>query len=65
MGLHSLTNQITENIRSTGRIFSVAGVVGFEPTNGGTRTRCLTTWRHPSGVFIITHFLGKWLFLKS
>jgi hypothetical protein len=22
-------------------------VEGFEPPNGGTKTRCLTTWRHP------------------
>src|ERR1700728_2285156 len=26
----------------------VAGVEGFEPPNGGIKTRCLTTWRHPS-----------------
>jgi hypothetical protein len=26
----------------------LAGVAGFEPTNGGIKTRCLTTWRHPS-----------------
>lgn len=25
--------------------------VGFEPTNAGTRTRCLTTWRLPNGAF--------------
>jgi integrase len=25
----------------------LAGVAGFEPTNGGIKTRCLTTWRHP------------------
>ncbi len=25
----------------------LAGVEGFEPPNDGTRTRCLTTWRHP------------------
>ena len=25
-----------------------AGAVGFEPTNGGSKNRCLTTWRHPS-----------------
>jgi hypothetical protein len=23
------------------------GVLGFEPRNGGTKTRCLTTWLHP------------------
>ena len=27
---------------------SNAGAVGFEPTNGGSKNRCLTTWRHPS-----------------
>jgi hypothetical protein len=26
----------------------LAGVAGFEPTNGGIKSRCLTTWRHPS-----------------
>ena len=25
----------------------MAGAVGFEPTNVGTKTRCLTTWRQP------------------
>ena len=28
----------------------MVGVAGFEPTNGGIKTRCLTTWRHPNGV---------------
>jgi DNA repair exonuclease SbcCD ATPase subunit len=28
---------------------NLAGMEGFEPPNGGTRTRCLTTWRHPNG----------------
>ena len=28
-------------------LYSVAGVAGFEPTNVGTKSRCLTTWRHP------------------
>lgn len=27
---------------------SVAGEVGFEPTNGGSKGRCLTTWRLPN-----------------
>ncbi len=33
-----------------------AGVLGFEPRNGETKTRCLTTWRHPIAFtfFIIT-----------
>src|SRR5882672_4182357 len=26
----------------------VAGVEGFEPPDGGIKTRCLTTWRHPN-----------------
>jgi integrase len=26
----------------------LAGVEGFEPPNGGIKTRCLTTWRHPN-----------------
>ena len=25
----------------------LAGAVGFEPTNGGSKGRCLTTWRRP------------------
>ena len=28
----------------------MAGVEGFEPPHDGTRTRCLTTWRHPISV---------------
>ena len=31
-----------------GLLRCVAGVEGFEPPNGGIKTRCLTTWRHPS-----------------
>ena len=26
----------------------MAGVVGFEPTDGGFRVLCLTTWLHPN-----------------
>ena len=29
-------------------VFSLAGVAGFEPTNVGTKSRCLTTWRRPN-----------------
>ena len=32
----------------------MAGAVGLEPTHGGTRTRCLTTWRRPNALLIIT-----------
>ena len=28
----------------------MAGVEGCEPPHDGTRTRCLTTWRHPIAV---------------
>ena len=31
-----------------GLIFVVAGAAGFEPTNVGTKSRCLTTWRRPN-----------------
>ncbi len=26
----------------------MAGMEGFEPPNVGTKSRCLTTWRHPT-----------------
>jgi hypothetical protein len=28
----------------------LAGVAGFEPANGDTKNRCLTTWPHPIAV---------------
>ena len=28
-------------------------MAGFEPAHDGIKTRCLTTWRHPSNVFPI------------
>jgi hypothetical protein len=28
----------------------VAGVLGFEPRNGGIKIRCLTTWLYPNGL---------------
>ena len=31
-------------------LYSLAGAEGFEPPHDGTRTRCLTTWRHPIAV---------------
>ena len=36
--------------------FNLAGPVGLEPTNDGTKTRCLTTWRRPNINTIISHF---------
>ncbi len=29
------------------KIKKVAGAVGFEPTNAGSKSRCLTAWRRP------------------
>jgi hypothetical protein len=26
----------------------MAGVLGFEPRNGGVKVRCLTAWRYPN-----------------
>ncbi len=37
----------------------LAGVEGFEPPNAGTRTQCLTTWRHPIGSTIIASSLAE------
>ena len=34
--------------RNLSPLHLVAGVAGFEPTNVGTKSRCLTTWRHPN-----------------
>lgn len=28
----------------------VAGAGGFEPTNGGSKDRCLTTWLRPNAM---------------
>ena len=30
----------------------MAGVVGFEPTHGDTKNRCLTAWLHPNDLSI-------------
>ncbi len=32
----------------------MAGALGFEPRNGGTKNRCLTTWLRPKIVCDIT-----------
>lgn len=36
-----------EKVAKMTTLQNVAGVAGFEPTNVGTKSRCLTTWRHP------------------
>ena len=33
----------------------MARPVGFEPTNAGTKTQCLTTWRRPNTTYFTTH----------
>ena len=30
------------------------GALGFEPRNGGTKNRCLTTWRRPNALSMST-----------
>lgn len=37
-----------EKVAKMTTLQNVAGVAGFEPTNVGTKSRCLTTWRHPN-----------------
>ena len=36
------------------RTFLLAGAAGFEPTNVGTKSRCLTTWRRPNNMWSLT-----------
>lgn len=36
------------NGHRAGDYFSLAGALGFEPRDGGTKNRCLTTWRRPN-----------------
>lgn len=47
----------------------MAGMRGFEPLNGGTKTRCLTAWRHPNKMQKFTlhnlNGIGKLNFLKK
>ena len=33
----------------------LAGMAGFGPTNVGVKVLCLTAWRHPNNIAIITH----------
>ena len=40
-----------ENVRLFICNNSLAGMEGFEPPNAGTRTQCLTTWRHPNTAY--------------
>ena len=43
---------------STPRMRCLAGAAGFEPADGGTKSRCLTTWRRPNGGGLIAGSAG-------
>ena len=47
----------------------MAGMEGFEPPNAGTKTRCLTTWRHPNILCvteqILPHFCSLFNLVSS
>ena len=38
------------------KIKKVAGAVGFEPTNAGSKSRCLTAWRRPKRFLVLCNF---------
>ena len=39
---------------------STTGAEGFEPANGGTKNRCLTTWRRP--IYVPLNIIISFLF---
>ena len=38
-------------------VFTYTGAEGFEPTNGGTKTRSLTTWRRPKNTYTYKEYI--------
>ena len=38
----------------------MAGAAGFEPANGGTKSRCLTAWRRPNGPLCLSRPERRW-----
>lgn len=44
-----LAAQVKASLRTSSNTGGLAGEEGFEPSNGGSKVRCLTTWRLPSG----------------
>lgn len=36
------------------RLKNLAGAEGFEPSNAGTKNRCLTTWRRPITTLLLS-----------
>ncbi len=41
------------------------GVVGFEPTHGDTKNRCLTAWLHPNRIYYKTFPAPSWQFFTK
>lgn len=42
-------------------VFRFTGALGFEPRDGETKTRCLTTWRRPNDFTIVNIALSSGL----
>jgi hypothetical protein len=42
----------------------LVGTAGFEPTDGGIKNRCLTTWRRPNKIIISSAFKKERGFLR-
>ena len=42
------SNDLLITYHSSPITLKLAGAEGFEPTNAGSKDRCLTTWRRPS-----------------
>ena len=54
--MRRITCQPAARVRGCGRL---AGAPGFEPGNGGTKNRCLTTWRRPNPRNVLSRFPGN------
>lgn len=42
-------------------VFRFTGALGFEPRDGETKTRCLTTWRRPNDFTLVNIALSPGL----
>ncbi len=42
-------------------VFRLTGALGFEPRDGETKTRCLTTWRRPNNFTMLNITLSPGL----
>lgn len=45
-------------------VFWFTGALGFEPRDGGTKTRCLTTWLRPND-FTLLNIAVRYRLLSS